>query len=402
MKRVEITVPEQESDDVEAVLEDYTENLVSTTVEKAEKSFVRFDVTMDSEDIDALTADLKGMTALESGDLTIDVLEVATVIEKGKRKEGGSSALSVEEMYTKAFEFASFSRASWALIGLAAGIAVFGTAMENVMVVIGAMMLAPVIGPFIALSFGLVIGDRKLIQDSATYASLSMVFAVGVSFVLASIIEVPMRLQVNSLIAVIADPGFGTVPLSLLVGAAAALTFTTEARELLAGVAVAIALVPPAAVAGMTLAMNRPDLFFEVSLVLLSHMAALILAGSVTFKLSGIAPSTYYRQKVSEENLRTALMISIGSLLLIGGVVGYLSFQDLQRERAVAAADEVVSQEIDGDILAQDIDASGDQLQVTVTAVNPGTTGESLETVLHGRIGRPVAVRLIAVDGEVS
>lgn len=401
MKRLEVTVPKGDSKKVEDILEEYSEETTSSEVKRGRKKLMKFELTVDSEHIDAVTKDLKGMKELESGDLVIDVLEETALIEKGKRREGGSSSISVQEMYTKAFEFAAFDKNSWALIALASGIAVLGAVMNNVMVVIGAMVIAPMLGPFISLSFGLVIGDRRLIRDSVFYGILSMLFGIAVSFLFALLIQGLKTIEVTAVMRLVAEAGFATIPLSLLVGGAAALTFTTEMRESLAGVAVAIALVPPAAIAGMTLAMLRFDLFFEVSLVLLSNVSSLILAGSITFKLSGITPSTYYRKKVSKEELRNALILSIAAIVVIGGIVGVLSYRDLQTEHVTTTIDEVIEDRFGDAVLRKQVETVGGSPVVTLTVVNPDMTATELESALSTRTNQDVTVKLIAVNGTV-
>lgn len=402
MKRLEITVPNKQAEKVREVLSEYSEDVTSDEVEKEDKKFVEVRVSLNSDVIDAVTEELKEIKDLETGDLTIDILDQTAMIEKGKRREGGTTTISVQEMYSKAFEFASFGPSSWALIALASSIAVFGTIMDNVMVVIGAMVIAPMLGPFISLSFGLVVGDRRLIQDSVFDGVLSILFGVAVAFVISLLISFLLPLPVTPVMQLIADPGFATVPLSLLVGAAAALTFTTEMREALAGVAVAIALVPPAAVTGLSLAILDVPLFIDVSIVLITNIVSLVLAGSITFKLVGITPSTYYRKKVSEEQLRKALLISIFSILVLGGIVGYISYFDLQNENIRTEVDSIISEAMGDSILLEDVTVSRTTIQVRLAVVNPPTTAEDLEDLIEARTDRAVEVSLIAVEGEVQ
>jgi uncharacterized membrane protein len=209
-------------------------------------------------------------------------------------------------------------------------------------------------------------------------------------------------MQPNPLMRLIANPGVVTIPLSLFVGAAAALTFATEARESLAGVAVAIALVPPTAVAGAALAIPDFAIFFDVSLVLVTNVTALVLAGSLTFKLYGISPSTYYRQKVSEEELQKALAISIASLILIGAVVGYLSYRDFQNTAARTEINAFIDNQMGETVLQRQVTVSQDRADITLAAVDPEFSAAELEELLSNRIGRPVEVRLIAVQGGVT
>ncbi len=399
---MEVTVPRSAEDDVRELLSEYTEDITTSEVEKDDKTFIKFQFPVESDVIDDLSEDLKSDTDLKTGELTIDVLEQRAQIEKGKRRTGGSVALSVEEMYSKAFAFSQFETSSWALIGLAAGIAVAGLIMENMMIVIGAMVIAPILGPFLALSFGLTVGDRKIIQDSMFHAGASMAFSIVVALIASLLISSLLPPEPNPLMQLIANPGFLTIPLSLLVGSAAALTFSTEHREALAGVAVAIALVPPAAVAGMALAMPDLSTFFDVSLVLLSNVTALILAGSITFKLRGITPSTYYRKKVSEQQLGRAVAVSLMAILVLGGVVGYVSYTELQASNLETEVTDVVEQMSGNHVLMQDITIEQDLVSVTLAVVDPEHTANDIQEHLERVTDRPVDVTLITVDGNTD
>lgn len=395
MKRVEITVPAEDRDTAEEIIKEFDDPTASE-VEKDDRTFISFSCTVDSEAIDELTQRLKEVKDLESGELTIDVLEETALIEKGKRREGGTQSLSVQEMYAKAFEFATFTRTSWALIILSTGIAVFGTITENMMVVIGAMVIAPMLGPFMSTSFGLVIGDRKIIQPSIKYGLLSIAVAILSAFVLG----LPIPVEPNPLMRLISDPGFSTIPLSLCVGAASALTFATEARESLAGVAVAIALVPPSAVAGLAMAMGNYDMLFRVMLVIISNVASLILAGSVTFKLLGITPSTYYRKQVSKEQLSRALYISGGILLIITGLVGFVSYNDLRQTYEQSAITAELDSQFGNRMIYSDIRGRSDRVDITVAIVNPQISKQELLERLGQHTTRDIQLSLISVSGE--
>ncbi|MDY6777014.1 MAG: TIGR00341 family protein [Candidatus Nanohaloarchaea archaeon] len=396
MKHVEITGPEAQREELEEAVKEYDEDASIGEVERDGEDFIKIELSIDSDEVDQLTEDVKGIKEIESGDLTINVLEETATIEKGVRRQGGTWSISVQEMYTKAFSFSVFDRASWALIALASVIAVFGVVTENVMVVIGAMVIAPMLGPFIAVSFGLVIGDPKIIRESLLYGALSILLAAGTAF----LVGIPVPTEPNPLMLLIAEPGFATIPLSLAVGSAAALTFMTEARENLAGIAVAIALVPPSAVVGLALAMENTTILIDVLTVLATNVSSLVLAGSVTFKLFGVNPSTSYREKVSEENLKIAVAISALTLLLLGGFIGYMSYQDIQNSYIRTDISDYVSNRYGERLVSLEVTATQKSASVTAVVVNPNTTESELDTSLESVSGVPVDLSLISLEGE--
>lgn len=398
MKKAEITVPKDHRDSVEEVLESYSEDFSVSDTQIRGEDFIEIKITLESGQIDALTEDLKGITDLDAGDLVIDVFDEKAHLEKGKKVTGGTADLSVQEMYQKAFQFSSLDRTSSLLVALGAGIAVFGVAMENLMVVVGAMVIAPMLGPFISTSFGAVIGDRELIRESVLEAISSIAVGFGSAFLVSLVIP----LKPNPLMELIANPGFVTVPLSLFVGSAAALTFATEAREALAGVAVAIALVPPTAVAGASLSIPNISLFLNSSVVVITNVSALILAGSLTFKFYGISPTTYYRKKVSEEKLKKALAISGVSLLLIATALGYLSYIDLKNSQTEAEATTFLQDQLGDRILRMEVSPAGDTVDVDLVVIDPDFTHAELQDLLSNHLDNDVNLRMITVDGGVE
>ncbi|MCJ7428938.1 MAG: TIGR00341 family protein [Candidatus Nanohaloarchaeota archaeon QJJ-5] len=398
MKNIEVEVPADGADLVEEVLKEYSDDISKQEIEKDDNKYIEFNLTIDSPDIDALSEDLKGITDLDRGELTVRVLKQSAIIEKGKEAQGGSETLSVQEMYSKAISFATFTKASWMLIALASSIAAFGMILNNVIIVIGAMMIAPMLSPLIASSFGLVIGDRTLIQKSILYSAFSILFSILISF----LITLPLPISANELMYMVSDPGLLPIALSLFVGAATSLTFMTEARETLAGVAVAIALVPPSAVAGMSLGMVDLDLFLNVMIVLVTNVISIILAGSLTFKFMGVAPSTYYRKKVSEEKLRTAVMVSVTSLLIISTPLAIVSYHNYQNVGVQNTVNNQITTHISGPIISKDIQIQRNTISIEIVAINASEEQNALKDSLDSSLDHDIALNVISVPANVT
>ena len=394
MKRIDITFPEENQEKVREILEKYGEDSpVFFEVARNGKDCLRCELVKDSAEIDELIEEIRGITDIESGDLLIEALEQTTHVEKGKRQRGGSEDLSVYEMYSKAFDFSHFNISSWALIALSSIIAVIGLAINNVIVVIGAMVIAPMLGPFISSSFGIVVGDTKISRESLLNGIGGVGLAVGVALLIGLMFEI----RFNPLMRMIAEPGVGTIPLALAVGSASALAFSSEARETLAGIAVAIALVPPSAVAGLTLASLNLEMFFNVSLVILANLMSLILAGSITFLLIGVKPRTRYKEEISKKKLRKALTVTVSSIIIISAAVGYLTYSEYQQTSAVNQIETVLDESYNAEILSQEINTNS-EIEVNLIVVNPDISEEELERVLEASVDREIVVDVTEVS----
>ena len=324
MRQLQVTVPREFDEEVDEVLDKYTSDITSNEAERQGDEVLEFTATVEADEIDDLTEELKS-TDIESGDLSIRVLEQESLIEKGQKTRGSSSLLSQEEIYSKAQEFSGFSNAQWALVALSSAIAAYGLILDNLIVVIGAMMLAPLLSPFISGAISLSVGDSRLMRQSLVSGGMSFLMAIAVSY----IAVLPFQVTMNSALRTIVSFGVPVVLLSFLVGAAAAFTFATGFRDQIAGVAVAIALVPPLAGAGIGLKIGNLTFALHAASIAVINILAVLLSGYVSFKIMGLSPTSYYKQKKAQK-LRKVIPIAIVLLIAVISPIAYNNFQDYQ------------------------------------------------------------------------
>lgn len=325
MKQLQVSVPKKLKDEAKEVLEKYSSDVSSKEAEKNNEKVIEFTVTSESEDIDELTQELKDIEDMDNGDLSIRIIKQESLIRKGQETQGKSSILSQEELYSKAQESADFNIAQWGLIGLSSVIAAYGLASDNLIAVIGAMMLAPLLSPFVSGALSLTVGDRKLMISSMKAGILSVLIAVALSFVAV----IPFPVNMNPTLQLVSTPSIMSILLSLFVGAAAALTFVTGLRDEIAGVAVAIALVPPISSIGLGLKMANLDLVLNSATVASMNMLAVIVSGYLCFRIFGLKPSTYYKKKQAQK-IKYLIPVALLLFSLLAAPVAYSSYQNYQ------------------------------------------------------------------------
>lgn len=325
MKQLQVSIPEKLKEQSKEVLEKYSADISSKEAEKNDEKVIEFTVTAESEDIDELTQDLKDIEGMENGDLSIRIIKQESLIRKGQETHGSSSILSQEELYSKAQESAQFNKAQWGLVGLSSIIAAFGLASNNLIAVIGAMMLAPLLSPFVSGALSLTVGDRKLMTSSLKAGLLSILMAIALSF----LAVIPFPVNMNTTLSLVSTPSIISILLSVFVGAAAALTFVTGLRDEIAGVAVAIALVPPIASIGIGLRMSDLGLVTNASTVASMNMLAVIISGYLCFKILGLKPATYYKKKQAEK-IRYIVPAALILFSLLAAPVAYSSYQNYE------------------------------------------------------------------------
>ena len=133
-------------------------------------------------------------------------------------------------------------------------IATLGLISNSTAVVIGAMIVAPLMDPILSLAFGLAVSDGRLIRRSAVTVGFGVLAVVGT----ASLISWGLGVSyVQSQITGRTSPNL--IDLGIAIAAAVAGSFSMTRKQLsnsIAGVAIAVALVPPLCVSGIGLTLG--------------------------------------------------------------------------------------------------------------------------------------------------
>lgn len=241
----------------------------------------------------------------------IVVLDVAAALpqpEGQERAREESATEAREALYQEVERSTRLDLNYVVLVVLSTVVAAIGLIENNVAVVIGAMVIAPLLGPNLALSLGTALGDLALVREAARTLLGGVVLAVTLA---ASIGWLwPGALAGPELMAR-TDAGLDSVALALASGAAAALSLTTGLSSVLVGVMVAVALLPPAAALGIMLGQGRWDHAAGAGLLLAVNVVCVNLASKLVFLVKGIHPRTW----LEKEKARRAMAIYVAGWL---------------------------------------------------------------------------------------
>lgn len=210
-----------------------------------------------------------------------------------------SSGSTREELYNQIEKGARLDGNFVILAALSTVVAAIGLLENNVAVVVGAMVIAPLLGPNLALAFAATLGDRDLMRDSLRTnlvgLALAMLLSVGIGFfwpISTPGVEILSRTYV----------GLDDVVLALASGAAAALSLTSGVASALVGVMVAVALLPPTATLGMLLASSRFELASGAGLLLAVNIVSVNLSANLVFLFKGVRPRTWLEKNKARQS----------------------------------------------------------------------------------------------------
>jgi len=250
---------------------------------------------------------------ISSVEATLPVIEDDGEPAKGKTKGIASSR---EELLSEMKKNSQLNLNFFILVFLSAVVAAVGLVKDNVAVVVGAMVIAPLLGPNLSLALGTALGDRQLMLRSVKTNLAGVALTVALAILVGLLW--PVSLQSQELMAR-TDLGLDSVALALASGAAAVLSLTTGLSSVLVGVMVAVALMPPAVTMGLMLSSGEFSLATGALLLLLVNVVCLNFAANVVFFAKGVGPRTWHEKKQARRSM--IISISFWAALLVALMV---------------------------------------------------------------------------------
>lgn len=230
--------------------------------------------------------------------------------------------ISRDELYEEIKNNVDFSWVYLVLIALSCVVAANGLIRDSAAMVIGAMVIAPILGPNVGLALATTLGDKTLLKRSLKSIMYGFSLGLTLSFLMGLIIDInPEVSQISSRTAV----SYADIALGLSAGVAGCLSFTRGISAAVIGVMVAVALLPPMVATGLLLGSGMYDLAFGAGLLTVTYIICVNLAGVLTFLLQGIKPHSFTEQREGEELSRWAIYIWV-SLLVLLSVIIYFEF----------------------------------------------------------------------------
>jgi uncharacterized hydrophobic protein (TIGR00271 family) len=238
-----------------------------------------------------------------------------------------------KELYLQLREGAQLSSTFMVLMVLSTLLAGFGLYADSAPVIIGAMILAPLMSPIISFSMAFTRQDDALMFSSSKTLALGSFLAI----LCATLLSLVLPLEViTSEIGARLRPTLLDLGVAVVSGTASAFAYArSQAAKGLAGVAIAVALVPPLAVAGIGLGWLSWSVAGGALLLFVTNLAGIVFSAAVTFLLLGFAPFG---------RARRGLVAALLAVVLVSIPLAY-SFNQLRKEAAIVSALEHFSYE---------------------------------------------------------
>jgi uncharacterized hydrophobic protein (TIGR00341 family) len=236
---------------------------------------------------------------------TIPRIETPPASDKPKPKKIKFARISREELYHDILEA---SRLSWlftTMVALSSIVAVIGLVRNNTAAVIGAMVIAPLLGPNVALSLASTLGDIQLAKDARKANLVGIILPLCLAALLGMLIPLD---GVGPEILSRTEIGYTDIILALAAGIAGTLSFTMGLPGAIIGVMVAVALLPPLVTCGILLGRGQWDMAAHAGLLFGANLICVNLAGVITFLIQGVRPLWWWDKENAFKATRRAII----------------------------------------------------------------------------------------------
>lgn len=181
----------------------------------------------------------------------------------------------------------------WLLLILASVIAAAGVAGDSTATVIGAMIVAPLMTPILGIVLSMVLNDRTNLLRCITLVISGVMAVILIGFMIGLLKTEPVVAATNSQVAARVSPRLIDLLAALATGVVGSVALIrSDISDTLPGVAIAISLVPPLSVVGLTLESGEPAQAWGALLLFLANVSAILATGLMTMGLYGVFRST--------------------------------------------------------------------------------------------------------------
>ena len=209
------------------------------------------------------------------------------------------------------------------LVIASASIATFGLLENNVAVIIGAMIIAPLMSPIQGMAYGAIAGNGQIFRSALTTLAIGTFVAAVIAAVIQGAVALP---AFGSEIIARSKPNLLDLGIAIAAGAVSGLSrVRTSISSAIVGTAVAVALMPPVCVIGITIASRSWHLALGASLLYVTNLLGITVACMVAYLATGRISRTDRGALIAAIAMTTVLAIP-----LAGGLFELLRFERLE------------------------------------------------------------------------
>lgn len=288
------------------------------------------------------------------------------------------------------------------LLFLSTIIAAFGVLNDATATVIGAMIVAPLMTPIMATAAALVMGNIKRGIVSLALVAAGVTLVIAVSFLIGAGSTGVISFTTNTQIVGRISPRATDLFIALASGAAGAFAFSRDdIADSLPGVAIAISLVPPLCVVGISLSQGEWSAAWGAMLLYLTNFLAILLAGGGTLAFLGLG-SVATEALIGNARRNAFIMITVGVLFVTLPLAATSTRVAVDSWIQLRTAQEVQAWLDQSSYELQDVQVGESGVKVTIVGEGGTPPISDLRKSIQNRISSPGTMKLLIVPVDIE
>jgi uncharacterized hydrophobic protein (TIGR00271 family) len=260
----------------------------------------------------------------------------------------------------------------WILLVLASIIASAGVVADSTATVIGAMIVAPLMTPILGTTLAVILADRANLLRSVALVASGAAAAIAIGYLMGMFLVGDVVAATNSQVAGRVSPTVVDLVAALATGVVGSVALArSDISDTLPGVAIAISLVPPLAVVGLTAEAGEWSESLGALLLFATNVAAILATGLIVMAMFRV----HRRVPAGGEhavNRKGAIAVIVAFFVVVGVPLFASSVQitrGAQRESTVRRVTQDWAEPLGWSVLS--VTANGSRTDVVVVGLPP-------------------------------
>lgn len=321
LRLVEVYLPQEKGKRFEELIAQYS--YAGIWQKKLENNQLEFKILLSSGEVE-LVVDCVVEQFKDLEDFRLLLLPVEASLPRLESSENSvglpdaPTRINREEIYTNVATSVHFSWRQISLLLLSSSIAGVGLVRGSEVVIIGAMVIAPLLKPNMALAVATTLGDFTLALKTVKVGIIGILVPIAFSILIGLLFPISPELPEIAIRTKLTLPD---IVVALASGAAAAISLTAGEISSIVGVMVSVALLPPLVTWGMLMGSGEWEPALGAMLLVTANIASLNLAAIATLLLQDLRPTSWW------DNIKAKKLTRIASgtwIVLLAGLIGVI------------------------------------------------------------------------------
>ena len=232
------------------------------------------------------------------------------------------------------------------LVALSSAIATLGLLSDSPAVIIGAMVVAPLMSPILAIGLATTTGAKKLLKDALLTLFIGALLSIVISVLLTWVNDELPFISLHQMPGeVMSRTRSSPVDLTIAIAGGLAAAYAVTRPRLsaaLPGVAIATALMPPVCTIGIGLALQNWQVASGAGLLFITNAVAIAFASGLIFLTRGFSKE----QRFSDAKVPATLWISTILVVVLLIPLSYFSLRVIREAEESRLINAVVDREV--------------------------------------------------------